>query len=227
MVRIGSVIACCLLLAAAPARAQNSDIFREDAPPAPAPAPAPKPAPRPHVYSQPEPEIVAPALPPAPAQPVVAPTPNLPSAAQLWTRVRQVANGEGIAVPLSGTPPFDLAGTPPQFRLLLGAWGPGVWQGTSGEKTILVIQSVDSDGAVRGFVGKSAGASLPAAWGMATGVAAGGRIALQAVFFGAATNFGSKAPSAEVSWTFQLRPDGTLAGSRDNGASTIALRRLQ
>ena len=86
MVRIGSVVASCLLLATAPAHAQNSDIFREDAPPAPSapdhdpfqmapanPAPAPKPAPRPRSYAPPAKEVIAP--PPQP-QPVVAPPPK-------------------------------------------------------------------------------------------------------------------------------------------------------
>ena len=80
MVRVGSVAAVCLLVAAAPACAQNSDIFREDAPPAPAtpghdpfqmapanPAPAPKPPPRPHPVPESEPAPVVVALPPPPA----------------------------------------------------------------------------------------------------------------------------------------------------------------
>ncbi len=67
MVRVGGIVAFSLLLTAAPARAQNSDIFREDAPPAP--APAPRPAPRPRPYPPPEPEAVAPAVVPAPALP--------------------------------------------------------------------------------------------------------------------------------------------------------------
>lgn len=80
MVRVGSAVVCCLLLAAVPSRAQNTDVFREDAPPAPSapahdpfqmapaqPAPAPKPPPRPRATPEPEPVVVAPPPPPAPS----------------------------------------------------------------------------------------------------------------------------------------------------------------
>ncbi|HTW52375.1 MAG TPA: hypothetical protein VME45_10815 [Stellaceae bacterium] len=226
VVLVVSVIVCCLLLAAAPARAQNSDIFREEAPPPPvAAAPAPKPAPRPRVYSPPEPEIVAP--PPQP-QPVVAPAPSLPPASQVWARVRQIAASQGISVPLSGTPPFDVAGTPAQYRVLLGAWGPGMWQGNAGgEKIILVIQSIDGDGAIRGVVGKSEGRSTPALWAMATGTAGGAHFVLQVTFMVMSTYYGNQAVSSQAEWGFELRADGTLSGSRDHGASTIVLGRLQ
>src|SRR5579872_1093776 len=153
MARPCSAVACCLLLAAAPgARAQNSNIFREDVPPVP--APAPRPAPRPRSYAPPEPEVVA----PAPAQtqpqpqPAITPAPVLLSANQIWARVRQVA---AFAMPLSGAPPFDQTGTPPQYRALLGAGGPDTWQGNhAGDKAILVIEGIDGDGTCGVYLAK-------------------------------------------------------------------------
>jgi len=85
MVRVGRAVVCCLLLAAAPARAQNSDVFREDAPPAQAkpdhdpfemapadPAPAPKLPRRTRLSPETEPVVVTPPPPPpTPAPPPV------------------------------------------------------------------------------------------------------------------------------------------------------------
>ncbi len=227
MVRVGSIVFGCLLLAALPAAAQNANIFREDAPPPPAAVPAPRVAPRPRYVPQPEPEIAAPAPVPATVQPAVAPVPALPPAGQMWARVRQVAQTEGISVPLSGSPPFDLAGTPPQYRPLLGAWGPGTWQGNpAGDKVIVIIEGVDSDGNVHSVVGKSAGGSLPALWAMSTGlVGPGNRFELKVAW--QTFEYQRGTTQFEQVWQIELRPDGTLSGSRDNGASTIVLRRLQ
>lgn len=238
MLRVSSAVVCCLLLAAAPVRAQNSDVFREDAPPAPAapdhdpfqmapadPAPAPKPPSRPH--PAPEPEAVAPAPPPVAPQPAVAPAPAMPPADQLWARIRQVAQAVGIRMPLASSPPFDEAGTPSQYRALLGAWGPGTWQGNSnGEKAILIVEGVDGSGNMHAVAGKSDGGSLPAAWAMSLGsVASGGRFLLKIGWRFSEYQHGTN--QLEQVWQMELRPDGTLAGSRDNGASTIVLRRLQ
>ncbi|HML09915.1 MAG TPA: hypothetical protein VK432_03580 [Stellaceae bacterium] len=227
MARYGCFAIGWLLLAAVPAAAQSNDPFREATPPQPQPvAPAPLP-PRPRPAPEPEP-VVAPAPPP---QPAVAPVSTLPSAAQIWARVREVAQAESIAVPLASSPPFDQAGTPAQFRALLGAWGPGTWQGGSaGEKMVLVIQSVDSDGAMHGVVGKSAGPPFPAAWSMATGTTGTGRFVLKGIFLGSnppgANNLVASRP-LEFAWAFEFRADGKLYGSRDNGASTVVLARLQ
>ncbi len=215
-----------LLFAALPAAAQNSDVFREDAPP-PVAAPLPRVAPRPRYVPHPEPEIAAPTPAPAPVQPAVVPAPALPPAGQIWARVRQVAQTEGIRMPLASNPPFDEAGTLPQYRALLGAWGPGTWQGDpGGDKTILIIEGVDGDGNMHGVAGKSDGAALPASWSAAAGpVASGNRFALNVIWRISQYQHGTN--QYEQVWQFALRPDGTLFGSRDNGASTIVLRRLQ
>jgi hypothetical protein len=221
MLRAGVVVTCCLLLAAAPTRAQNSDIFREDAPPAA--APPPKLAPRPRIYSPPEPAAVAPAPQPA----VVAPAPTVPSASQLWAKVRQAAASQGIAVPLASSPPFDVAGTPPQYRTLLGAWGPGTWQGNpAGDRMIFVIEGVN-DGSLRGVVGKSSDAWLPAMWSAISTSIAGTRFGVDITNTSRVGIVGQNTNHAILTWSFEMRPDGTLTGSRDNGASTVVLPRLQ
>jgi hypothetical protein len=78
--------------------------------------------------------------------------------------VRQVAASEGIGVPLASSPNFDQAGTPPQYRALLGTGGRGR---------------------------------------------------------------GRAIPPAKSYWEIAVGSDGTLRGSRNNNASTIALPRLQ
>jgi hypothetical protein len=160
-------------------------------------------------------------------QPTVAPAPTLPSAGQIWARVREVAQSQGILVPLSGTPPIDVSQTPPQYRALLGAWGPGTWQGNpAGDRAIMVIQSVEGDGTMHAVVGKSGGGGIAATWTMGSGVIdSGGRGALKIIYQTALVYY-QRIQSEEI-WQIELRPDGTLAGSRDNGASTIVLRRLQ
>jgi len=204
-----------LLLVATPAVAQSNDPFREVTPPsasAPVPPPRPRPAPEQEsgVYAAPQ----------------VVPAPALLSAGQIWARVREVAQAQGIAVPLASSPPFDVAGTPAQFRALLGAWGPGTWQGGSaGNKVILVVQSVDGDGNVRGVIGTNSAAD---GWFDFTTRLASDRFT---VHFQQSYAKSGYMPGTEVAsdnyWPFQFYPDGRLSGSRDNGASTIVLPRLQ
>ena len=129
-----------LLLVSVPARAQNTDPF-QSAPvttPAVPAAPAPTPRPQPHHPAEPDPYAAMP-----PSAYVPPPMPSLPPSGVIWARVRQVAQTDGISVPLASDPPFDILSAPPQYRVLVGAWGPGTWQGTDGDKLILIILGVD------------------------------------------------------------------------------------
>jgi hypothetical protein len=218
-------IVLCLLLAALPAVAQNSDPFRSAAPPAPEPAPRPRPAPR---VVEPESAVVVPLPAPAPVQPppqpVAASVPNLPSASQIWARVRQIGQAEGIAIPLASNPPFDEAGTRPQYRGLLGAWGPGIWQGDpGGDKVILVVQGVDGENSLRGVVGTNGGKVAPAIWRAINSPIAGNRFPIHLSYDGSLT----QTRHFEEDWSVELRPDGKLYGTRNGNASTIVLSRLQ
>jgi hypothetical protein len=191
-----------LLLFAAPlALAQNSDPFRSASPSQSAPTPTtPQPAP------------------PRPG-PVVAST--LPPAPQIWANVRQVAQAGGILVPLAGNPVFDESGSSPQYRALLGAWGPGTWQGDpAGEKIILVIQSVDASGNARGVVGRSSSDG----WFTYTTQIVGNRFTLEVpVTF---HNAGYLTRVEKDLWAFEAQPDGSLSATRNGNASSIVLSRL-
>jgi len=206
-----------LLLAAAPAVAQSNDPFRETAPPQAGAAAPTLPHPRPALGAEP--------AAPSP-QPGLALAPALPAAAQVWARVREVAQGQGIAVPLASSPPFDVAGTPPQYRALLGAWGPGAWQGgTAGSKIILVVQSVDGDGNVKGIIGTNSGGD---GWFNFTARFTGDRFTVhfQQSYYKSGYMAGAEV-AADNYWPFVFYPDGKLSGSRDNGASSVVLPRLQ
>lgn len=215
MLRVGTFVVV-LALVALPAAAQNSDVFREGAPPVAPAAPRPRPAPRP------EPGV--PSIAPQTVQPPVA-APVLPSAAELWPRIRQAAQSAGVAVPLASNPPFDELATPPQYRALLGAWGPGAWQGSpAGDRLVLVIQSVDAQGNVRGIVGTN---STGDSWSNFTASTASNRFT---VHFQRTYSRQGFVPSTEVLsddyWQMEPR-GGMIAGSRNNGASTIMLPRLR
>jgi hypothetical protein len=67
MRRAVAILTGLALVGALPVMAQNTDVFREEAPPPAVAAPAPKAAPRPRPAPEPEPEAVAP--PPSPAPP--------------------------------------------------------------------------------------------------------------------------------------------------------------
>jgi hypothetical protein len=213
MGRVSIFAICGLLLAAPLAVAQSPDAFREATPPTASAPTVPRP--------RPSPEAVAPQSP----EPAVAPAPTLPSAGQIWARVRQVAQAEGIGVPLAGIPAFDVAGTPPQYRALLGAWGPGAWQGNPGGKMILIVQSADGDGNVKGVIGTNAGSD---SWYNFTTRLSGDRFT---VHFQQSYYKSGFMPGTEVTadnyWPFELRADGKVYGSRDNGALAIVLPRLQ
>jgi hypothetical protein len=206
---------------ALPAAAQNSDVFREGAPPASAPAVN---AVRPHPVPRSQPEY--PAIAPPPDQPPVASAPALPPAAQLWARVRLAAQSASVAVPLASNPPFDEVATPPQYRALLGAWGPAAWQGSpAGDRLILVIQSVDAQGNVRGIVATSDGGD---SWSNFTAPIAsnGFTVHFQRGYYREGFTPGM-AILADNYWQIEPRAGGVLSGSRDGGASTIVLPRLQ
>jgi hypothetical protein len=218
MKSIAIILTSLLLLATLPAAAQSPDPFRSTAP-APAPAPRPRPAP---TYPS-EPAVVAPQPAPPPA---AAAAPSLPSASQIWTRVREVAQAQGISVPLSGTRPLDETGTPQQYRALLGAWGPGTWQGDpGGDKAILVVESVDSSGYLHVVAGKSSGKTVPAAWVASVAPIAGDRFTLQISY--SVGGGWSRTLVFEETWQFEFRPDGKLYGARNGKASSIVLDRLR
>ena len=126
-------------------------------------------------------------------------------------------------MPLAGIPPFDVAGTPAQYRALLGAWGPGAWQSNPASKIILVVQSVDGGGNVRGVIGTNSSSD---SWYNFITRLSGDRFT---VHFQQSYNKGGYIPETAVAadnyWPFELRADGTVYGS--NGASAIVLPRLQ
>jgi hypothetical protein len=215
MVGIRRIFLAFSLLLAPPAAAQNVDVFREGAPP-PAPSVAKPVHPRPAPQSEPE----YPAVTPSPA----APAPTLPPTPQVWARIRQAALAAGVAVPLASSPPFDEVTTPPQYRALLGAWGPAAWQGAN-EKMILIVQSVDPQGTVRGIVGTNyTGDSW---WNFAAPIAANRFVVhFQRTYYRQGYMPGT-VPLADNNWPIELRADGMLVGSRDGGASVIMLSRLR
>ena len=212
------VFAVAFWLIADAADAQSSDIFREGAPPSAPAMPRPRPVPR----SEPDfPAVVPPAV-----QPPVASAPALPSAAELWPRIRQAAQSAGVAVPLASNPPFDELATPPQYRALLGAWGPAAWQGNpAGDRLILVIQSVDTQGNIRGIVGTNATGD---SWSNFAASIASNRFT---VHFQRSYYRQGFAPGTEVlsdeSWQMEPRGGGMIAGSRNGAASIITLPRLR
>jgi len=208
----------CLLLVSLPARAQTSDQFQS----APVAAPTPKPRPQPHPPVEPDPYAATPPAAMAPAPPPVA---SLPPSGAIWARVRQVAQTDGISVPLASDPPFDAVSASPQFRILIGAWGPGAWQGSpGGDKLILIVLGVDGAGNAHGVVARSQGTD----WSYYSAPIAGNRFTVHIQTTYAASGF---IPSTRTldddNWQFELRPDGRLYGSRKANASSIVLARLQ
>lgn len=196
----------------------------QSAPVAPA---APRPAPRSYPAPRPREAVPPPAMVPAPTQPAGASVPPLPSTGQIWSRVRQVAQAEGIAVPLASSPPINEAGTPPQYRGLLGAWGPAAWQGSpAGDKIILVVQGVDAGGTVQAVAAISSGDTFPAMWQPSTSPMAGGRFSVR-FDFALENRFHGQIANISRSWEFELRSDGRLYGLRNDRQSSITLSRLQ
>lgn len=209
----------CLGPGGPPAQAQTADQF-QSAPVTPA---APKPRPQPRRPVAPEPEMVAPSVAPAPVPPP--PAANLPSASEFWARVRQVALAQGVDVPLASNPPFDATGTPPQFRALLGAWGPGIWQGAAGaDRMMLIVLGVGGDGSVRGVIGRSSGLG----WSNYSEPIAGNRFVVHVLTTYEASGFvPSTRTAADDYWQFELRSDGRLYGSRRTDGAVTVLPRLQ
>lgn len=212
------VVVAALALPAAGVRAQ-SDPFQSHVLSAPAPAAKPRPQPRRPAETEPA-AVVA----PAPAAPVPPPAQPLPSAGEVWARVRQTALTQGIDVPLASSPAFDAA-TLPQFRSLLGAWGPGVWQGSSADdRVILIVLGVGGDGVVRGVVGHHAGRG----WSNFAASPAGNGFTMHVqLSYEASGRETSIRTIEDDDWRFELRSDGRLYGFRRGNASTIVLPRLQ
>ncbi len=211
-----------LLLAGLPAEAQNTDPF-QSAPVVSTPAtPAPKPRPQPRPAVAPDPYAAAPpaALAPAPPQ-----APSLPPSGAIWAQVRQVAQMDGISVPLASDPPFDASSAAPQFRTLVGAWGPGAWQGNAGgDKLILIVLGVDGAASVHGVVARGLGTD----WSYFTAPMTGNGFSVHIQTTYAASGFvtGNRSLEDEY-WQFELQPDGRLHGSRSTGAANIVLAKLQ
>lgn len=163
------------------------------------------------------------APPAAAVMPASPPAPSLPPPGANWARVRQAAQADGIGVPLASDPPFDTSSASPQARMLVGAWGPGTWQGSAGgEKLMLIVLGVDGGTTVRGVVARSGGIN----WAYYNAPLAGNRFTAHITSTYEASGLVSSTRTMEdENWQFDLRPDGTLYGSR-NG-STIVLARLQ
>jgi hypothetical protein len=207
----------CLLLVSLPAGAQTSDQFQS----APVAAPAPKPRPQPHPLVEPDPYAAAPPATMAPA-PAVA---SLPPSGAIWARVRQVAQTDGISVPLASDPPFDAASASPQFRILVGAWGPGTWQGTpGGDKLILIILGVDGGASVHGVVARGVGTD----WSNFSAPMTGNGFSVHIqTSYESSGRFATTKSLEDENWQFELRPDGRLYGSRGANASNVVLPKLQ
>jgi hypothetical protein len=208
-----------LVLASVPAGGQSTDPFQS----APVVAtPAPKPRPQPHPPVEPDPYVAAPpaALAPAPPQ-----APILPPSGAIWARVRQVAQSDGIGVPLASDPPFDVANAAPQFRILVGAWGPGAWQGSpGGDKLILIVLGVDGGANIHGVVARSLGTD----WSYFSTPMTGNGFSVHIQTTYAASGFVPSNRSLEDDyWQFELRPDGRLYGSRSTNTSNVVLSKLQ
>ena len=213
-------IGLCLLLAAMPAKAQTTDPFQSapvTTPAAPAtPAPKPHPQPRPPV----EPDLYA----TPPSAYVPPPTPSLPPSGAIWARVRQVAQADGISVPLASDPPFDLSSAAPQFRILVGAWGPGIWQGTEGDKLILIILGVDGGANVRGVLARGLGTE----WANFSAPMTGNAFSIHIQkSYEASGRFNTTRALEDEYWQFELRSDGRLYGSRSSSPATVVLAKLQ
>ncbi|HEV2187468.1 MAG TPA: hypothetical protein VGR70_09685 [Stellaceae bacterium] len=208
-----------LLLVSGPAGAQNTDPFQS----APVVAtPAPKPRPQPHSAVEPDPYAAAPPAPIAPTSPPVA---TLPPSSVIWARVRQVAQTDGISVPLASDPPFDASSVPPQLRILVGAWGPGAWQGSPvGDKLILIVLGVDGGASVRGVVARNLGTD----WSYFSAPVTGNGFSIHIqTSYEASGRFNTTRALEDDYWQFELRADGRLYGSRSATASTIVLAKLQ
>jgi hypothetical protein len=208
----------CLLFESLPAGAQTSDQFQS----APVVAPTPKPRPQPHPAVAPDPYAAAPPAAMAPAPPPVA---SLPPSGAIWARVRQVAQTDAISVPLASDPPFDAASASPQFRILIGAWGPSAWQGSpGGDKLILIILGVDGGANVRGIVARSLGTD----WSYFSAPMTGNGFSVHIqTSYEASGRFASTRALEDDYWLFALRPDGRLYGSRSGNASNVVLAKLQ
>lgn len=226
----GYAIGLCVLLADAPAKAQTQDPFQSApvtttpaAPAAPvtpaAPAPKPQPRPQPHRPVEPDPYAAM----PAPVAPAPPPAASLPPPGVMWARIRQVAQSSGIGVPLASDPPFDIAGAGPQFGILVGAWGPGIWQGPPGDRLMLIVLAVDGGASVRGVVARDVGTD----WANFSAPMSGGGFAVHIqTSYEASGRFNTTRTLEDEFWQFQLRPDGRLYGSRANG-STVVLDKLR
>jgi hypothetical protein len=209
-----------LLLASLPAVAQNTDPFQSA--PVATPAPAPKPRPHPRPPASPDPYAVAP---PARFAPAVPPVANLPPSGAIWARVRQVAQADGISVPLATDPPFDASSAAPEFRILVGAWGPGVWQGSpSGDKLILIVLGVDGGANVHGVVARGLGTD----WSYFSAPMAGNGFSIHIqTSYETSGRFSTSRALEDEYWQFELHLDGRLYGSRAANGSGIALAKLQ
>jgi hypothetical protein len=127
-----------------------------------------------------------------------------------------------MMAPPTGNPVFDESGTSPKYRGLLGAWGPATWQNDPlGEKMILIIQSVDAGDNARGVVGRSSSDG----WFPFAAQIAGNRLVLEAPVTRQVRIYTSRTETDN--WAFEIRPDGSLLGSRNGNANSILLTRLQ
>jgi hypothetical protein len=158
----------------------------------------------------------------APAPPVVA---SLPPSGAIWARVRQAAQTDGISVPLASDPPFDASSAAPQFRVLVGAWGPGAWQGSpGGDKLILIVLGIDGGANIHGVVARSLGTE----WSYFSAPMTGNAFSIHIqTNYEASGRFSTTRALENDNWQFELHPDGRLYGSRSASASNVVLAKLQ
>jgi hypothetical protein len=187
---------------------------------------APKPVPHPRPAPEPEPVAVVPqpAPTPPPNQPAVVAIPRLPPLAEIAARVRQAAQENKIAVPLADSNyAVDEARTPPEYRSLLGPWGPGTWNNGSPNSIILMVLDVDGAGNARVIYATTSARNFSANWQVRPARIVAGKLLFE--------NPNPVRGQPPISHAYELRADGFLHGERVNISrdldSTITLPPLR
>lgn len=125
------------------------------------------------------------------------------------SHVRNVAQRYGVGIPLAQPLNPDITGTPPEYRALLGAWGPTSEE--EGTITIVVIKAVDTLGhavVIRGYSGCCQdGSKFMPGFTFYNGTAAGGKITIQ---------YNSTYDKHWQRREFLARPDGVLTETSTN-----------
>jgi hypothetical protein len=86
---------------------------------------------------------------------------------------------------------------------------------------ILIVQSVDAGGNARGVVGRSSSDG----WFPFAAQIVSNRLVVEAPITRQARMYATRTETDN--WAFEIRPDGSLLGSRNGNANSILLTRLQ